>query len=273
LVEILAVGVHGETPVAPFRTSAPVLVVFLFACPALAQPMPGEPQPDCLHLGVVYVRATVEASFLVREPGIKPEVIAPNFVTVQNKFTEIRPFGREGKNFLFGSVEIGIDTTTAGEFSGELTVTLGQTTAKVPVNATVKAGRPGLRRILIVETPFEKWSTSDGTMFQAWTELVKDSPFAVNYLLIHRGKPVLRDLDLDAGALVNATPADVKRARAYAENGGRVVVAANYFFRGMWKRRMQCLTDTGSKCVMRRLVGWDGATSRSTRGATSAHGC
>jgi hypothetical protein len=135
--------------VVPFRTSAPVLVVFLFACPTLAQPMPGEPQPDCLHLGVVYVGATVEASFLVREPGnnpdIKPEVSAPNFVTVQNSSPKSDHSAGRERNFLFGSVEIGIDTTTAGEFSGELTVTLGQTTAKVPVSATVKEGVRSLR--------------------------------------------------------------------------------------------------------------------------------
>jgi hypothetical protein len=248
--------------VAPFRTSAPVLVVFLFACPTLAQPMPGEPQPDCLHLGVVYVGATVEASFLVREPGnnpdIKPEVIAPNFVKVQNKSTEIRPFGRERKNFLFGSVEIGIDTTTAGEFSGELTVTLGQTTAKVPVSATVKDGRPGLCRILIAETPFEKWSTSDGTMFQAWTELVKDSPFEVNYLLIHRGKPVLRDLELEkfntvflcAGALVN-------EAWTLSPSGRRLRAAsANTRFRNLLRHRLgapsSCNTPPDDAKIHRR---------------------
>jgi hypothetical protein len=219
--------------------------------------MPGKPHPDCLHLGVVYVGATAEASFLVREPGnnadIKPEVIAPNFVKVHNKSTEVRPFGAEGKDSLLGSVEIGINTTTAGEFSGELAVRLGQTTAKVPVSVTVKAGRPGLCRILVADTPFEKWTTSDGMMFQAWTQLVKESPFDVNYLLIHRGQPVLRDLDLQkfdcvllpAGALVFATPADVKRARDYAENGGRVVVAANHFFRGSVEKANAVLDGYG----------------------------
>src|SRR5438477_709043 len=98
----------------PFRIAVPV--VFLFACPAFAQPKAGEPQPDRLHLGAVYVGATVEASFLVREagtnPDIKLDVIAPKFVTVQNKFNEVRHLGRGREDCIFGSVEIGIDTTT-----------------------------------------------------------------------------------------------------------------------------------------------------------------
>jgi hypothetical protein len=241
----------------PFRTAALVLVSFLFVCPAFAQPKPDGPQPDRLHLGVVYVGATVEASFLLREagnnPDIKLDVTVPKFVKVHNKSTAVRQFGPESKDFVFGSVEISIDTSAAGEFSGELRVTLGQTMAKVPVSATVKARRPGLTRILIAETPFEQWTTRDGTMFQAWTELVKDSPFDVNYLLVHRGKPVLRDLDLEkfdcvflpAGALVFATPADVKRAREYAEKGGSVVVAANSSFTGSVEQANAVLAGYG----------------------------
>src|SRR5439155_12072717 len=55
------------------RSLALVLVAFLFACPAAARPQ-GEPQPDRLHLGTVYVGAAVEASFLLREPGDNPDI-------------------------------------------------------------------------------------------------------------------------------------------------------------------------------------------------------
>jgi len=241
----------------PSRATALVLVSLLFVCPAFARSQSDGPQPDRLHLGAVYVGATVEASFLLREarnqPDIKLDVIAPKFVKVLNKSTEVRKFGPESNDVVFGSVEIGIHTTAAGEFRGELTVTLGQTTVQVPVSATVKARRPGLRRILMTETPFEQWTTTDGTMFQAWTELVKDSPFDVNYLLVHRGKPVLRDLDLEkfdcvflpAGALVFAMPADVKRAREYAEKGGQVVVAAAPSLRGSVERANAVLAGYG----------------------------
>jgi hypothetical protein len=216
----------------------------------------GDTQPDRLHLGTVYVGATVEASFLLHEAGnirdIPFDALAPKFVKVLNKSKEIRQFGRIDPAIV-GSVEIGIDTTTAGEFRGVLTVTLGQTTAQVPVSATVKARGPGLSPILIASTPFDRWSAEDGTMFEAWTDLVKDSPFDVSYLLVHRGKPVLRDLVLEkfdcvfltAEALVSATPTDVQRAREYAEKGGRVIVAADHFFMGSVKGANAVLNGYG----------------------------
>jgi hypothetical protein len=240
-----------------FRTAALVVVSSLFACPASAQPKRGEPQPDRLHIGTVYVGAIAEASFLVFEegdnPGIKFDVTVPKFVKLLNKSSEVREYGREQKNFVYGSVELAIDTSVPGQFSGEVTVTLGQVGAKVPVSATVQARRPGLGRILIAETPFAKWSTGDGKMFEAWTELVEDSPLDVNYLLVNRGKPVLRDLNLEdfdcvflpPGALVFATAEDIKRTREYAEKGGRVMVAANAFFIDSVKQANSVLAGYG----------------------------
>jgi hypothetical protein len=92
--------------------------------------------------------------------------------------------------------------------------------------------------VLVAETPFERYSTADGKTYHEWTRLVKDSSLDVSYLLPEQGKPVLRDLDLSrfdcvlvpAAALDFLTPGDAKRARDYAEKGGRVIVAANHFF-------------------------------------------
>jgi hypothetical protein len=216
----------------------------------------GESQPDRLHLGTVYVGAIVEASFLLRDasnnPDIQFDVLAPKFVTVLNKSKVVRQFGLQRPSVV-GSVEIGIDTTSAGQLGGAVTVTLGQTTARVPVTLSVKERRPGLTRILIAATPFEQWTTTDGTMLEPWTDLVKDNPFDVSYLLVHRAKPVLRDIDLEkydcvflpAEALVSAMPTDIKRAREYAEKGGRVVVAADHFFRGSVKAANAVLAGYG----------------------------
>jgi hypothetical protein len=216
----------------------------LFVYPATAEPDKGEAQPDRLALGRVYVGATVEASFLVRVRGanadIKLEVNAPKFVKVLSRSTEVQKRGSDKIDFVVGTVAITIDTTTPGEFSGVVSVTLGQTIAKVPVSVSVKDRRLGLKRILIVGTPFEAWTTNDGTVFQTWTDLVKESQLDVHYLLVERGKSVLRELRLERfdcvfltdEALVFEKPEDIKRTRAYAEQGGRVVVAANHSITG-----------------------------------------
>ena len=225
------------------RVLVAVLLIGTLTGTAAAQPKGGQVQPDQLPLGTVYTGATVEASFMVFEPGtdpaIKLDVTAPKFVKVLNKETHYQQFG-PGNDFVCGSVSFAVDTTTAKEFQGEIAVTLGKTTAKVPVSATVKAQRPGLTRVLVVGSPFNRYSTTDGKTFAAWTDLVQDTSLDVHSLLIDRGKPVLRDFDLTkfhcvlmtADGLCFQTPVDLKRVRAYAEGGGRVVVTANHFFRG-----------------------------------------
>jgi hypothetical protein len=220
-----------------------ILVLMLGAGSAGAEPMNGEVQPDRLSFGIVHTGATVEGSFMVLQRGkdkrLKFEVAVPKRVKVIKKDIDTRQYG-PGNDYVRGSVEIAVDTSAAGEVDGDLAVTLGQQTVKVPVRAMVKARRAGLLRMLVAKTPFERFSTKDGRMFDAWTELVKNSAWDVSYLLSSSGKPMLRDLDLaqfdvillGPDGLLALMPEDVKRVRTFAEAGGRVVVAANYFFRG-----------------------------------------
>ncbi len=214
-----------------------------------------EVHPDRLAFGTVYTGATVEASFRVSEPGddanIKLAVTAPEFVKV---LKAIRPpqLGLDADN-IEGIVEIAIDTASAGEWKGEVHVTLGQTKVKVPVSATVKPRRPGVARLLIAETPFHRFSTEDGGQFKAWTDLANGTPLDVSSLLVTRGKPVFRDLDLskfdcllvaDSG-LVSLTAADIKKVRAFAQSGGRVVVAASRCYGGTVKQANAVLANYG----------------------------
>ena len=225
----------------PFRLA--VLVSLLGAAGARALPMGGQVQPDRIAFGNVHTGATVEASFMVLERGddkkIKFEVKAPRGVRVLGKSIDTQEYG-PGNKFVRGSVEIAIDTAAAGEVTGDVAVTLGKQAVKVPVSATVKPRRAGLLRVLVVQTPFARFSTQDGRMFDAWTGLVKAAAWDVSYLLTRPGKAAFRDCDLASfdtillgqNGLFQLTPADVKRVRAFAEAGGRVVVAANYFYRG-----------------------------------------
>lgn len=231
-------------------------VLALFAAPVAAQPKTGNVQPDRLVIGTVYTGSIVEASFRVFEAGnnaaIKLEVKAPSFVKVLHKATEAHQFGK-GNDFVVGDVEFAIDTAKAGEHKGDFEVTLGATKFKIPVSAKVKDRKAGKVRLLVAETPFHGTATSDGGMFKEWTDLVDSVALDVSYLLTHNGKSVLRDLDLSkydclflpASALVFLTDADVKKARAFAEKGGRVVVAANSFMVGSVKQANKVLDGYG----------------------------
>jgi hypothetical protein len=219
-----------------------VLLLALLAARANGQAKVGQVQPNRIVFDKVHAGATAEASFLVfaapsADGKAKFEVTAPPFVKVLRKDTDVSTAGGE---FVRGTVEFALDTTKVGELTGQIAVQLNATSVHVPVSASVKPQRAGLLRVLVVETPFQRFSTTDGGHFRQWTDLVAAAPWDVNYLLAHRDRPVLRDLNLsDFGAVLlgpegvwGLKPADVKRVRAYAEDGGCVVVMANYFFRG-----------------------------------------
>jgi hypothetical protein len=232
------------------------VAAMLAASPAIGQPKAGKVQPDKIAVGTVFTGATVEASFMVFESGTDPkikfEVTAPKFVKVLGKNTHYTQFG-PGNDFVCGTVEIAIDTAAAAGHEGEVVVTLGNSKVKVPVTATVRARKKGFSKVLIADTPFERYTTDDGGMFKAWTDLVAASPLDVSYILVRSGKPVVRDLDLskfdcvflDGGGLCALTEDDLKKVRKYAEGGGRVVVSANYFFRGSVKQANAVLADFG----------------------------
>jgi hypothetical protein len=207
---------------------------------------PRETQPNSLLFGTLPVDGTAEGSFMIFAPADEPKpnikVDAPKFVKVLDTGTHFQEFGM-GNGYTCVTVEVAIDTAKAGEFSGEIAVTVGDTVTKVPVTATVKARKPGAPRVLVVGTPFERYATNDGKHFKGWTDVVDSAGLEVSYLLVREKKAVTRDLDLSkfdsvlmsGEALYGATDDDVKRVRAYAEAGGRVLVTANAFLVGSVK--------------------------------------
>jgi hypothetical protein len=215
--------------------------------PAAGKTWVGRPGPDRLPLGTVRVGATVQASFLVYEKAddskqVPLTVEAPPFVKVLDR-SVIGQDVFDGSDWVKGAggiVVLGIDTSKAGAFAGEVKVKLGTVTARVPVSVVVKPPEPAAVKLLVVESPFVAYSTSDAGDFQDWTGLVAEAGWDVSYLTVARGKPVWGDLDLarfdvillSPGGLLEASADDIKRVRAFAERGGRLVVAANRFYAG-----------------------------------------
>jgi hypothetical protein len=221
-------------------------------------------QPDRLPLGTVCTGATVEASFMVLATGDDPKKVAltieaPRFVKVYDKKVIDRKV-HDGDNWVkgvAGIVVIRIDTSKPGNFTGEVKVELGTTTASVPVSVVVKPARRDAVKLLVVESPFVCFATSDAGVFKEWTDLVAQSKWNVNYLTVAEGKPVFRDLDLskfgvillDPDGRLAATAADVKKVRAFVEGGGRLVVTASHFFSGSVEAANKVLDGFGLKML------------------------
>jgi len=241
-----------------FPATIAVLVLAFSAVPAVAQPKANDVQPDRIPFGTVYSGAAVEGSFQVFEPGTNasiPLVVeAPRFVRLRHKATQARQYG-PGNDFIVGAVEFALDTSVVGDLSGDFHVQLGKAVVKLPVSATVRPAQQGLTRLLIVETPFSRYSTGHSADYKAWTDLVKDASLDVNYLLVTGDRPVLRDLDLSmfdcillAGTgLVELQVADIKRVREFAEAGGRVVVSADAFYRSTVEKANAVLDGYGAQ--------------------------
>ncbi len=235
-----------------------LLTVFLVA-PVVArgQVETGKTSPDRLSLGIVRVGATVEASVRVFEAGDDtagvPFAVVPfPFLRVTQTRLGTQAFGDRGK-FRTLDIMLSIDTAREAEYEGFLEVRLGEEHFVVPVTADVRAPEPDQARVLVLESPFSRFSTDDATLFNPWLELVKSTNIDVHYFHVDRSDSVLRETKLSefdvvllsGEALIFARPLDFTRLTRFMEDGGRVIVAANHFMMGSVGKANELLEPNG----------------------------
>ncbi|MSR58161.1 MAG: DUF1559 domain-containing protein [Planctomycetaceae bacterium] len=236
------------------------------------EPMP-EVQPDRVVLGNVRVGATVESSVRVFVPGDNAEGVdvkidAPPFVKVTRTKVATQMFGNRG-SYITCDVWLTLDTSRAGAFDGLLEVHLADRRIQVPVFVDVLVPEAGLTRVLFVETPIERFSSSNSADFEPFLDLVESARLDPHYLEVDRDGPVLRDLDLAqfdvvllAGSgLFLARADDFRKLTTFIEEGGKVVLAANHFFRGTVGKANELLVPLGLKMhdVEAELIQVEGA--------------
>ncbi|MBI3861128.1 MAG: hypothetical protein HY290_04450 [Planctomycetia bacterium] len=226
---------------------------------ALAQPVVGSIQPDLLSLGTVRVGATVEASVRIFGEGTDTAGVAvktqpPRFVRITETRLGTQQYGNVPPSVVC-DVVISLDTSRAGEFSGKIKVQIGEIEVEVPVAASILEQEAGLSGVLVVETPFQRFSTSDSSIFDPWLEVVKSAKLDVSYLEVDGARPVLRDLDLEkfdvvllAGTgLHYAGEGDREKLNKFVAGGGRVVIAANHFMSGSVAKANEFIVPFGLK--------------------------
>src|SRR5262249_25978469 len=143
----------------------PVLASSVLALPLLSdRTAAGEFQPDSLKFGSVRVGATVEGSVRIFREGqnasglaIKVEPAA--FVRVEDIRVGSQKYGADIRGYC--DIWLSLDTRRAGDYSGALHVEIGRQRVAIPVSVTVRPQMPHLTRLLVVQTPFSRFSTSD----------------------------------------------------------------------------------------------------------------
>ena len=213
-------------------------------------------QPNALKFGSVRVGATVEGSVRIfrdtaTSSGLAIKVEPPGFVRVED--IKVGSQDYEGNVRGFCDLSFSIDTERPGDYSGEMRVEIGRERIAIPVSATVRPQMPNLTRVLVLETPFSKFSTNDATEFDRWLDLVKEGHFDVHYLGSQRGMPVLHRIDLakidvvllGMEGLCGLQDSDIKTLKDFVDRGGRTILAANAFFVGTVGKANELLLPYG----------------------------
>jgi hypothetical protein len=232
-------------------TSAVLALVFLSD-----RTVAGEFQPNYLKFGSVRVGATVEGSVRIfraaeSASGLAIKIEPPAFVRVENLEVGTQSYGGAMRGFC--DISLSLDTERAGDYSGDLRFEIGRERVAVPLSVTVRPQMPHLTRVLVLETPFSKFSTNDATMFAPWLDLVNGAHLDVHYLDARRGMPVLREFDLakidvvllGMEGLVGLQDSDIRLLKQFVEQGGRTVLAANHFFVGTVGKANELLVPYG----------------------------
>jgi hypothetical protein len=242
------------------KMGLPVFLVatspFCFSLPAEAQPVAETLQPDKVNVGRVYVGATVEASMRILFKGddlagLRVAAEAPPFSRVTRTDLGTQKYGSGER--IFCDVWLSFDTRQPGLYRDTIEVKVGPTQVAVPVAGEVLEAKPGLRRILIAETPFQRFSTADSSHFEPWLKLVESAGLNANYLEVDRESPVLRDVDLSrfdvvllAGTgVIYAQESDYQKLKTFVYRGGRLIVTANCFFRNTVEKANEFVTHYG----------------------------
>jgi hypothetical protein len=239
----------------------PVLAGAVLALPLVpGQTAAAEVQPNALRFGSVRVGATVEGSIRIfRQDNdtskVAVKVEPPAFLRVDYTHVGSQRIGANNRGYC--DIWVSVDTRRAGEYSGELRVELGREQVAIPVGVTVRPQMPHLTRLLVVETPYSRFSTRNADDFATWRDLVEGAHLDVHYLEGRPGAYGLRAIDLakfdvvllGMEGLIYLRDSDIGRLELFTERGGRTIVAANRFFRGTVSKANELLVPYGLRMI------------------------
>lgn len=205
-----------------------------------------EIQPPKIDIGQVREGAIAEASVRVYWGNLKvreeaPTIEVPAGVTLKETSTDVHNRSTPSD---YTELILSFDTKTPAMHNGEIHVQYGSQEATIPVACVVAERAVGGLQVLVADTPFTVFFTSDDSDFDAWRELVRTTATNVNYLHVPHKGPTFGDLTLSryhvillhVGGLFGLTDEELIRLDTFVADGGRCVLAANAFMQGSPER-------------------------------------
>lgn len=223
-----------------------VVVLAIVSCPAVGDDR--LIQPSHFALGKVRAGATVEVSARVygntaTVSGVAVKATPPVFLALE-RLEIVGPERAQGRGACDAFFKV--DTSKIGKFAGVVRFEFGERIAELPVSVEVVERPPGYPNVLFVTTPFDRFSTSDGSDFAPLVELVSGLKISANYCHklpedITRFHVIL----LAADELCRLSEWDSTRLHTFVATGGRLIIAANAFFSTTVPKANELLKDYG----------------------------
>jgi hypothetical protein len=224
---------------------------------ALAQVAVDTVSPDRLTLGETYVGSTVEASSRIffadtDSSGVRLIVKPPESIHV--KWTELgkQSYGQSG-TFKTCDICVAVDTKAPARITGKILVKFGDSHASIPIDVTILPADVTRTKVLVVSTPIERFSSNTAKTFEPWLNIVKSARLNVSSLTVRRNERVIPDRELSdydvilvgCDGLYWLKDEEIGKLQEFVRHGGRLIVPANYFFRGTVGRANKILKPFG----------------------------
>jgi hypothetical protein len=234
-----------------------LVVVFAQPIPAFAQVAVDTVSPDRLTLGEVYVGSTVEASvrlFFADNDAPDARLLVKPPESIRVKWSEVgkQSYGTSG-TFKVCDICVAVDTKAPGRRTGKILVRLGDSHNSIPVDVTILPADLRRTKVLVVSTPIHRFSSNTAKTFEPWLNLVKSARLNVSTLDARRNEPVLHDRDLSdydvilvgCDGLYWLRDEEIEKLQEFVRHGGRLIVPANFFYRGTVGRANKILKPFG----------------------------
>jgi len=130
-------------------------------------------QPPYFQFGRVYKNSIIEASYKITDSQLITMVYKPSWIDILHQDTEWFSFR--------------VDTSSVGDFLGTIYVNTTDGQTSVAVSITIRDSPQPSVRVLIADSPFSMWSTSNPEDWKTMTDIMDVSLANVTYVLHENG--------------------------------------------------------------------------------------
>lgn len=180
--------------------------------------------PPWFDFGKVYIDSKVDASCKIDDGEIIDINSKPSWIVINHLSTDWVGFS--------------VDTSSIGDYSGTLIIETTAGDINVDVKITIRSTPVPTAKMLVVDTPFDRYSTSTPETFKTMTDVMDSGLVNVSYVstenLGDHNLSVMNFEDYDVVLLAQGglsyVQANVDYLKDYVNNGGCLIVCADSFW-------------------------------------------